>query len=126
MEDCITSYFEARYEREQDSDPSPNTEPTEEPDQDLSHLCPRAFTLMRHGTENWDLHKLSNARELADRADCWTSLENVQGIDSEPQYNGPECAQTILLTVRGTRRWNLHTLTIARSRWEAGTCRAYF
>jgi hypothetical protein len=76
---------------------------------------------------NWSLHKLSNARNIAERADCWEGAEEaLVQFEMEPEFNGPECAQTLRLMTRGVRKWDLHTLSIARARFEAGTCRAYF
>ena len=106
----------------------PSVEPSakKEP-RDLSYKCPHALTLMREGVTSWSLHKLSNARNIAERADCWEGAEKaLVQFEMEPEYNGSECAQTLRLMVRGVHKWDLHTLSIARARSEAGTCRAYF
>jgi hypothetical protein len=98
--------------------PSPEPGPALDKDRDL---CPRAFTLMRVGTVNWSLHKLTQAQRLADRDRfCWAGLLNTYG----EAFMSPSgtCAPTVELILRGVRSWRLELLSEARTQLQRGAC----
>jgi hypothetical protein len=113
--------------------------PVTAPKHEREPQCGRASSIMRHAVDVWDLHKLSVARDIAERDSCWAVFEEWnRSIGEEYEFAGGECAAALHSLAVGVRQWDLHKLSVVRAQLASGTvtingteyhegvCRAFF